>query len=153
MSQTALIMLPMSWDLNSLAECIQRCKGDGQMDIGLSTAPTGKLQLNVQRKGGPYMIASEIVDRVGAAGDYEDEAFPDELRRQFADLRIFFVMFNDFELARSAFRCIALGVTRAGGVGWIDTDYGWVIRARDLIARLDEDPGWDWRTAPPDDAL
>ena len=69
-------------------------------------------------------------------------------RNEIADLRMFVVRFNDLEITRGLLQHLMSEIINDRDIAWLDTDYGWVISARDFLARIAQDPNWDWRQVP-----
>jgi hypothetical protein len=66
-------------------------------------------------------------------------------------LRLFTIRFDDLDVARRFLRDIAQEAVNQGETAWIDTDYGWVIHAWDLLKNTERDERWDWRKAASED--
>lgn len=99
-----------------------------------------------------WMTAEEMPDRDMATGHYykdnykSNSSLDEQFRRDISELRLFRIRLNDIESARLVLRRIMQQVINSGESAWIDTDYGWVISAKDFLLRTDQDPNWDWRT-------
>jgi hypothetical protein len=107
-------------------------------------------QLQVVAKGARWkLILNEVPDTDAAAEEYASNGDLDErFRQEVALLRFFTIRFDDMDMARRVLRAIAQTAVTRGETAWIDTDYGWVIHASDLLRKVDENSRWDWRHAP-----
>lgn len=144
MGQSVTIACPSTWDLSSFGkffdtiacdEAIKLSKFDDQLQ---AVAEDARWKLIVNEASDTAAAAEEY-----AANDDLDERF----RREVGTLRFFTIRFDDVDVTRRLLRTIAQAAVSSGETSWIDTDYGWVIHARDLLKRTDQNPRWDWRQA------
>jgi len=88
----------------------------------------------------------EHSDRAGFVEEYETNDDLDErFRQEVAALRFFSIHFHDLEVTRRFLVAVAREIVSRGETAWIDTDYGRVIHASDLLKRVERNADWDWR--------
>ncbi len=143
MGQSITVACPLTWNLASFGTVFETIARD-------DAAKFSKFddQLQVVAEGGRWNL---IVNETSGATAAEEYASNDDLdprfRRELGTLRFFTIRFDDIDVTRRVLRAIAQAAVNSGETAWIDTDYGWVIHAWDLLKRIDQDPGWDWRHA------
>jgi hypothetical protein len=95
------------------------------------------------------LVVNEVADTKAAAEEYgANDNLDERFRREVDALRFFVVRFDDVDMTRRLLRALAQEAVGHGESVWIDTDYGWVIHARDLLKRTARDACWDWRKEP-----
>ncbi len=145
MGQSITMACPPSWHLESFVEFLQAVardeaaqfwKFDGQLEV---TAKDARWKLLVDEHSDHAAVAEDY-----ATNDDLDERF----RREVGALRFFTIRFDDVDVTRRLLRAIAQKAVGHSETVWIDTDYGWVLHAWELLKRTGEDARWDWRRAP-----
>jgi hypothetical protein len=100
-----------------------------------------------------YVALSEFSDPDAAALDYEsNEDLDDTFRRDVLGLRFYSLRFNNLCAVKRVVFDLVTRLNVLGMDSWIDTDYGWVIRGAEAVARMNRDPSWDWRKPAPGSA-
>lgn len=78
----------------------------------------------------------------------EGETNPDldmRFRQTVRGMNVFSLTFQSLDVCRELLADLSSRSVVANERLWIDTDYGWVIEARDFLAQIEVDPQWDWR--------
>jgi hypothetical protein len=142
MGQSVVFACPKNWDLARFAPILE--------DIARAQLATfvnfgAQLQLDSQDRGWTLTVR-EIVDKKLFIDGYVDNDLHDEaFREEVPNLRFFSVRFNNFDVARQLVYAFAKKVTSCEQSAWIDTDYGWVVSAAEVVTEIDGDARWDWR--------
>lgn len=147
MSQSIVLIAPAGTTLTSLRGLLS-----DQPGCSIFQPTTGGEQLSIEDHGDGGVSYLTIDDMLPAEEVAEQYATNDELdeqfRREVGDKAFHLVTFNDFDLARRTLRRLLSAAERARDF-WIDNDYSVVIRGDVVLARLSEDPDWDWRSVLP----
>ncbi len=145
MPQSITIACPEGWDLASFAVFFDKIAAERSVrfsafDRQLQVAPEDLRWL---------LVMSETNRSADAVNDYAThEELDSRFRSEVRSLRLFSLDFNDVDVARELLRSVAQAAVTRGETLWIDTDYGWVLDARDFLRRIEQDPRWDWRRDP-----
>ncbi|MFO0641693.1 MAG: hypothetical protein U0183_20885 [Polyangiaceae bacterium] len=144
MGQSVTIACPSTWDLASFGEVFETIACDDAAKFSKFDDQVQVVAADARWK----LIVNETSDAAAAAEEYATNDDLDErFRREVGTLRFFTIRFDDVDVTRRALRAIAQAAVSRGEIAWIDTDYGWVIHACDLLKRIDKNPRWDWRCA------
>ena len=149
MGQSVIVAIPIEWTLTSIARCLAAEEVLKSVSIRLFD---DQLEILMSNEIDARVIIEEVSDSDPDADyDIKDELIADPLvsdqfRREIADLRILFARFNSIDLVRTVLHVLARNIVHDDGIGWIDTEHDLVISIRDFLARIDENPRWDWRT-------
>jgi hypothetical protein len=147
MGQSIILLCPERWDILSFEptlECVARSRAAAVVRF--------ERQLQVESKGsGSVLTLREIADRKMCIDDYFENDAPHDplLHEAVAGMRFYSVGFSDLELARQFIYAFAKTVISTGQHAWVDTDYGWLVSAADVVKEIDRNPMWDWRSAMP----
>ncbi len=145
MGQSITIACPSAWKLTSFSKFLEGIAHDERV---VFSSFDDQLQI-VAKDSRWKLIVSEVADRAAAVEEYASNADLDErFREEVVALHFFSVSFDDVDMARRLLRSVAQEFVRRCESAWIDTDYGWVIHARDLLKETANDPRWDWRKSP-----
>jgi hypothetical protein len=144
MGRSVTIALPPKWTLASIARTLSA------LEIPLDVKVFEE-QLDIYRSQAAWAVVEAIPD--GEPGsdyndkwDYMSDPHVDEqFRRDLGSLHLFSIRFNDIETARRILYLIMSNVVDDGDIAWIDTEYEWVVSAKDFITRTDRKPDWDWK--------
>jgi hypothetical protein len=143
-------MLPESRGLDAIERCLAAGSYGEPIDLTMFVTPIGRQQLNLTADRDECIMISEISRREDAIDEYEgNAAFDARFRSEVRRLRFFSFVYRNFMLMRRVLRHIVHSAMERGDTAWIDTDYGWVIGARDFFAQTERDPNWDWRRPDP----
>jgi hypothetical protein len=144
MGQSISILCPMTWNLSRFGEFFESIARDQAAEFSAFDD-----QLQVVAKGLQWkLIVREASDQTAVAEEYaSNDDLDTRFRGEVHALHCFTIMFDNVDMTRKLVRAIADAAVNGSATVWIDTDYGWVIHARDFLKRTDQDPGWDWRTA------
>jgi len=100
----------------------------------------------VASDGAWSIVVTELSERDEAISEYaSNDELDERFRREVTKCRFFILRFNSIEYARRVLRGVAAEVVRTGTSAWIDTDYGWVVHAWEVVAQTEREPSWDWR--------
>lgn len=146
MSQSIILACPSSCRMSVFAEILERTADDISASL---VHGTGELQL-VGPNHRFYLTLSEMREQDAVALDYDsNEDLDAQFRSEVLDLRFYLLCFNDFGVAKRVLHGLLAELGARGMDPWLDTDFGWVIRGADAVAKMRNDPAWDWRRPAP----
>ena len=154
MGQSIVLAVPKAWDFASLAECLDL------KDLDKVYAISGDSNyLRISTPTGGWAQTDNPADKdLNHDNDYRvdyetNDYLCKDFRKDVAGLRFFSFRFNDISLMRRVLVCVMRQTVAHNEIGWIDTDYGWVVSAREFLHKVEQEPNWDWRTSPEEDQI
>lgn len=95
-----------------------------------------------------YVSIEEMSSPAEVAEDYEtNESLSPQFRGSVRGSVFYSIRYNNFQIVKEAVELILATLEDELDHVWMDTDYGEVLPGREVLRRLREEPGWDWRHA------
>ena len=143
MGQSIIIACPLGWKLADFSECLADCAPENGASLYESEKEVQLHSDDLEWK----VLVDEMSDRKEIVEDYESN---DDLDPRFRivvrTLKFVNVRFGgNFSIVRDFVKIVCEKSILRDEEVWIDTDYGWVIQASELLEHIGRDPSWDWR--------
>ena len=145
MRESIIFALPPVWNLTSVARTLEACA-----HLKPSNLLAFDEQIEVWSPEGHGVIIEEMPDIDNQTGYLnKDELLSDpdideRFRQDLPALVLFAADFDDVNIVRRVLRCVMEAAAKNGDTAWIDACNG--TSASEFLARIDQDPQWDWRS-------
>ncbi|MGZ5909848.1 MAG: hypothetical protein ACXWLB_08225 [Reyranella sp.] len=148
MSQSVVLIGPTSTTLETLHRLLADEPGCSMV---YPTAGLEQLNIEDHRGGGvSYLTINELGPLEDVRQDYAtNDELNEQFREEIGDKAFHLVTFNDIGLGRRVVRRLLSAAAERARDLWIDNGYDVVIRGDVALARLTEDPDWDWCSVLP----
>ena len=146
MPQSLVLICPDSVCLSSL-----ELKMKGRFEVKNVKIGEGYQELQINSDDlSTRLSIGEIVDRLEAVDDYkENDLLSSEFREGIDETyRCFLIGFNDLLAIKGLVLFLVRHFEDIFKMGWIDTEYGYVLSAAKFCSNMSEDSDWDWRSKP-----
>jgi hypothetical protein len=147
MAKSAVMIAPADITLADIYSFLQECWPNNSSYIS-GQRPQAHVQ--VSNDGTWYVTFGELTPTEDIREDYADnEDVPEAIKAKLDGKRFYAVSFNDYKFGSTVVRRLLSRFAPMSQDIWLDNDYGVLVPASRVLAELDANPNWDWRSERP----